>query len=131
MRSRKTHKYINLDELPRNGKVIDWSNCVGKYIYFEYDNVKGYIEILEYKRHKRHKRSYVKIKYNDYQGYIGVSHIKECKIGNIINKHGIEFKLNINDKLKDNKRDITIIDREYRKDERNQNWKYYKYHCNK
>ena len=131
MRSKKTHKYINLDELPRNGKIIDWSNCVGKYIYFEYDNVKGYIEILEYKRHKKHKRSYVKIKYNDYQGYIGVSHIKECKIGNIINKHGIEFKLNINDKLKDNKRDLTIIDREYRKDERNQNWKYYKYHCNK
>ena len=42
-----------------------------------------------------------------------------------------EFNVNIGEIFNDKKRDLTIIDREYRIDNnRGQNKKWYKYHCN-
>ena len=43
----------------------------------------------------------------------------------------LEFKIEIGVKLKDNKRDLIITDREYRRDKNNKQYKWYKYTCNK
>ena len=43
----------------------------------------------------------------------------------------LEFKIEIGTRFKDDKRDLTITDREYRKDKNNKQWKWYKYTCNK
>ena len=42
-----------------------------------------------------------------------------------------DFKFNIGDKFKDDKKDLIIIDREYRTTKKNHNEKWYKYKCNK
>lgn len=46
------NRWINLSALPRcpygNASRIKWSDCVGKSVPFEYDNVSGQIHIVEY-----------------------------------------------------------------------------------
>lgn len=46
-------------------------------------------------------------------------------------KRSKEFKIEAGTRFKDTKRDLTITNREYRKDEKGQNFKWYKYTCNK
>ena len=56
------------------------------------------------------------------------------KFGGILNEVTKSFKLKIGDEIKDEGRDITIIDREYRErntDGKYRNDKWYKYRCNK
>ena len=48
-----------------------------------------------------------------------------------VNKKTREFKIKIGQVFKDEKRDLIITYREYRKDKYNQDWKWYKYTCNK
>ena len=55
------HKYINLDNLPKHKNNIDWINSIGKTCYFEYDNIKGIIEIVDYDINNKK----VNIKYKD------------------------------------------------------------------
>jgi hypothetical protein len=43
----------------------------------------------------------------------------------------IKWNFEIGEIVKDNRRDLTIIDRECRKDKNNKSRKWYKYHCNK
>ena len=46
------HKFLDTSNLPKlNGKSqrINWRDCIGKSVYFEYDNLKGNIKILDYK----------------------------------------------------------------------------------
>ena len=55
------HKYINLNELPKRGKFIDWNNSIGYEVYFEYDTIKDIIQITNYNT----ERGLLTIKYND------------------------------------------------------------------
>ena len=41
----------------------DWSNNIGKELYFEYDDISGHIEILDYKR--ENSSGHITIKYQD------------------------------------------------------------------
>ena len=126
------HKYIDLNDLPRNnlGK-INWKKSVGMSVYFEYDDIKGNIKILEYVKGKKNK---LKIQYKNDIIYITPGHLTEVCLGKLLNKKTSEFKLNVNDVLKDNNRDLIILDKEVRiknKKKCKEKQKWYKYHCNK
>ena len=130
---RKIEKWIDLSELPRRGKFIDWENSIGYKCKFKYDDVEGEIEIIDYKRCKYSK---LIIKYLDYDlSEITVSEFNKCNFGKLLKKITNEFKIEIGQTFKDNKRDLTIINREYRIKERKDGSKlkdkWYKYRCNK
>ena len=110
MNKNKTRK-IFLEELPRRGKLIDWKNSIGYKIKFIYEDIKDEFEIIEYDK----KYQKLKIKYNDNEYYILIGNLKKCKLGNILNKHTYNFKIEIGQTFKDNKRDMIIIDRKYKR----------------
>ena len=110
-------------------KCIDWKNSIGYKVHFIYDDIEGDLEIIDYI--KSNKKSKIEIKYKNKLCIINSNHLKECKIGTLLNKKTSNFKIEIGQVIKDDKRDITIIDREYRKNNKNCNLKYYKYYCNK
>jgi len=117
------------DELPRRGKLINWKESISYIIKFIYDNIKGEVEICGY------DGKYLSIKYLDNKPFeIKTDNFMYCKIGKLLGKHTIEFKINIGEKFKDNKRDIIIIDKEYRyrnkKNSYTEKDKWYKYKCN-
>ena len=88
----------------------------------------GEIEILEYIP----KENKVTIKYlnNNTIFKIRTYSILKCQLGELLNKRTHKFKIEIGQIVKDYKRYLVIIDKEYRvvKDTK---YKYYKYHCNK
>jgi len=122
-------KYINLNDLPKNKNNINWRNAVGCKCDFVYNEIKGTIEIINFKR--LDNRTYLTIKYKSKTFDILSDNLCKCQIGGVLNKYNGNFKLEIGDRLNDEKRDILIIDREIRTDKNGHNWKYYKYKCNK
>ena len=126
---------VFLENLPRKrkGKFIDWKNCVGYIIHFIYDDVEGDMEIIDY---ITNTYSYVSIKYLNEVYNIRTDSLKICNLGTILKRYTSDFKIKIGQTFKNDKRDLTIIDREkrarYKKDENfKSNTKWYKYHCNK
>ncbi|MDF2590480.1 MAG: hypothetical protein K0S41_4323 [Anaerocolumna sp.] len=126
-------KKVFLDELPRKlygGKIcIDWYNSVGFSVKFEYNDLVGYIKILRYIG----SRQLLYIEYNNIQNYIYTNSFRKGQIAEAINIISINFKFNIGDILKDNNRDLTLTDHEYRIEKRLnsiENRKWYKYTCN-
>ena len=110
--------------------VIDWINSIGYKIKFIYDDIKGEIEIIDY------KEEYLYIKYLDEPIIkIATGSFSKCRFGKLLNKITNEFKYIIEQNIKDNNRDMTIINREYRINNKSnghiQNDKWYKYTCNK
>lgn len=135
-------KNIFLENLPRCrvGKFktdgeIDWKNSLGYIVYFIHDNIKGEIEIVDY----TFKGQRLKIKYNNKYFDISTGNFVRCKFGKILNKKTSEFKIEIGTRFLDEKRDLIIIDREYRLKEKISKLgkrsvikeKWYKYCCNK
>ena len=128
MRKKKIRKEISLDVLPRkNERVIDWSNSIGVPIKGFYDNVDFVVEIKSYNS----QTSYLEIEYEGKIYPIHTGNFKNCQFGKIFGKITGEFKIEIGEIFKDEKRDITIVDREYRLDEKGQKWKWYNCKCNK
>ena len=126
---------VFIDILPINttGRYknkINWVNSVGQIIHFIYEDIEGDLKIIEYIRRKN-KKPLLKINYNNCDFLITIDDLKKCALGKILNKITNDFKIEIGTIFKDDKRDITIIDRKYKKSKRNQNMKYYKYKCNK
>ena len=126
-------KKIFLDDLPKWGKkghgkegTINWSKCIGYKVSFVYEDIEGYIDIIDYKREG--KKTYLKIKYKDREKYIFSENLSKCKLGTLLNKVTSEFKVEIGKEFKDKKRNLIIINREYRiiKDI---TYKYYRYSC--
>lgn len=117
------------DDLPRMGKLISWVKSIGYKVKFIYDDIEGWVEIIDC------KSSILYIKYTNNIFKITTEDFKKCKMGGILKLHTKNFKCNINENIVDNKRNITIIDREYRvrykKNSSKCNDKYYKYKCNK
>lgn len=132
--SKNIYKKIFLENLPHESSKrnrIIWSNSIGYKIYFIYDDISGYIKIIDYNK----KTRLLTLEYNNYTFYILTCHLLKCKLGNMLNKYTNKFKIEIGQSFKDNKRNITIIDREYRNikhyDKYKKKDKWYKYHCNK
>ena len=126
-----------LTELPRyiegtyKGKV-NRQAMVGMKLEIEYKQNVYIVEIIDYIK-GNHPR--FKIKYMGEIKEIGCDKFMVGKFGGILNEFTKSFKCEIGDNLKDEKRDITIIDREYREIKYTNgkpiNYKWYKYRCNK
>ena len=124
-------KKVFLDELPRGGKCINrnsinWKESIGCIIHFVYDDLEGDLLILDYISHIQP----LKLKYEDNVSYIYVHDLNKVNLGVVIGTKQKGFSVKIGTNFKDEKRNIIIIDNEYRKDKRGYNKKYYKYHCN-
>ncbi|EGT3606928.1 hypothetical protein FKF97_11035 [Clostridium perfringens] len=121
---------IFLENLPRNKDRINWKGSVGYKVPFIYDDIKGEVEIIDYICCK----GKLNIKYNDKSTEMTIGNFQKVNLGRLIGKIVKGFKFEINQRIKDNKRNLTIIDKEYRKKLTKkgfENQKYYKYHCNK
>ena len=129
---RKYGKGANKDKL-----VIDWKNSIGYKVKFVYDDIEGEIEILDYNS----KSQKLTIKYNNKIKPITSGCFVKCSLGDILVKITSDFKIEIGTIFKDEKRDITIIDRKieevkkenkkYKKGYTILKRKWYKYKCNK
>lgn len=114
------------DDLPRwtegNHKgMTRWSESIGYIVKFIYDEIKGEVEILSY------NNRILSIKYLDKEPFkIETNNFMYCKLGTLLGKRTKDFKIQIGDTFKDQKRDLSIISREYRKNNR----KWYQYKCN-
>ena len=125
-----------LTELPRkegfgknkNKKVFDYQAMVGMELELLYEGeIYTGVKILEYIKGS-HSRFVVE--------YNGQTHNIQCgsfmvgNFGGILGLITKDFKVNIGDVFND-KRNMIITDREYKKDKSGRNWKWYKYTCNK
>ena len=107
----------------KQGKQIDWVNSIGKeieceYVWFDENPFKDILKIHEYKNGK--------IYFEGYEKGIYRSHLTKGCLGSIFGFISSEFKYEIGDTMNC----LIIIDKEYRKDEKDIMWKYYKYKCN-
>lgn len=116
-------------------KVFDWDKSVGYSVDFIYDDIKGEIKIIDYEKIGQH----LKVRYQDKDFKIKTNNLQRGSIGGLLNKFSKHFKAEIGQVFKDNKRDLIIIEREYRNKELKpdskgriykKNEKWYKYKCN-
>lgn len=127
---------VFLDDLPHNksGNRILWVNSIGYIIKFIYENIDGYIKIIDYDK----KSGKLKIIYNNSIFRIGFRNFTKCQLGKILEKYTSDFKIEIGTRLQDEKRDITIVNRKIiereRIDKRGKKnilkEKWYQYKCN-
>lgn len=122
--SKKTHRHIDLSNLPTNksGK-IDWKNIKNNKIYFEYGEINGYMLLIKC------LNDMVEVEYNNDNFNISTSNIRDVSFGKILNVFTKEFKVEIDTTFENNKRNITITDREYRPNVNGTQLKWYKYKC--
>ena len=128
---------VFLDDLPRwekegMGKIgtINWNKSIGCKVKFIYDDIEGEIKIIDYQT----KKQKLIIMYNGkiyLDNPILSSSFAKCKLGYYLNKIRNDFKISVNQIIKDDKRDLTIIDRKYNNFNKYKQYKYYKYRCNK
>lgn len=122
-------KKVFIECLPKlKNNNISWSLCENKKVYFIYNNEEGFIVIYKY---LKGKKPTLNVKYKDKELNIFTSHFTKCKLGNLLGIKSLDFKIKIGQTFKDDKRDITIIDRKIIRDAKNRKWKAYKYQCNK
>ena len=117
---------IDLSNLPRNPRNrIDWKRSVGLEFYFIYGDVKGKMKIINYNKGK------VEIKYKDNTEWMSSDKIVKCQFGKFLKVLHYDFKYKIGENIKDEKRDLTIIDLKYKNDKNDHKQRFCKYHCNK
>ena len=113
-----------------NKGKINIEKSIGKSIRFVYNNIQGEILIKDY----NYKNKQVKVEYNNEEFSIPRQSLINANLGKLLKAKSKEFKFEIGQIFKDDKRDLVIIGREYRQKQRKrcvENVKYYKYHCNK
>jgi very-short-patch-repair endonuclease len=129
----KYRKQIFLNELPRyknNVNRIDWCNSIGFKVEFIYKTIEDWVEILDYKT----KNQMLTIEYKGKKYKIKTGNFLLCRLGKIIGEMTSDFKIEIGERFKDDKRDITITDRKVEKRKHGKSMvddKWYKYYCNK
>ena len=114
----------------KNKMVISWNLSIGYKVKGVYEGIEFEVEIVDY------KDRYLYIKYLDKPVFKILSeNFKRGKLGNLMDKITTNFKVEIGEIFKDEKRHMVIIDREYRVvthgDGVTSNEKWYKYYCNK
>lgn len=127
---------VFLESLPRwgNGRYkgeINWKECIDCKVNFIYDDIEGEVEIVDFIS----KGQNIYIKYLDKDVFrTKVGSFKDCAFGKLLGRITGEFKIEIGQIFKDEKRDLIVIDREYRNrvDINNNKYKdkWYKYICN-
>lgn len=119
--------WLNLDEIRKTYKGYDWKKSVGKKIGVRYkwchDEMEERLFII-----KDYINSYlILVDKNNNEFKINRDSLYKGKLGNLFDKHTVEFKYNIGSEING----LKIIDREYRKNKNGQNCKYYQYQCEK
>lgn len=123
----KANKFIDLSSIPKtsNGK-IDWKHSIGCVLPFYYENIIGYFLIINY------EKDYVTITYEDENYYINTKVLRQCQLDSILYKNNYKYKIPYH--IKDEKRDMYLIDKfkrlRIRNDGHNYEEKIYKYKCN-
>lgn len=138
--AKRNYKYnntVDLSNLPvtTSRKYIDWKNSVGCIIPFTFDNNKlcGEFEIIDYKIPEglSHPHIYLKYQNVELKPILPIS-LKNATISNILDEFYIEWVYEIGENIKDENRDLTVIDRKRKHDNKNGYLtKYYKVKCNK
>lgn len=135
MKREIVNKQIFLEELPRwrFGKgqpkgVIDWINCIGYKVKFIYGDIEGVLIIHDIYKNK--KSIILVLSYNNKTLHINKTNFLNTHIGELLKTRTKGFKIEIGTIFKNEKRNITILNREYRVDSNNIKRKYYEYHCN-
>ena len=110
---------VFLEELPhsQSGKTIKWRECIGEDVKFEYDDIKGYLKIIDY-QNKNNKNPKLKILFNKTENWIYASQLRTSNIGLLIggkrnnSNQKRTWKYKIGDHIKDEYNNMTIIRRE-------------------
>ncbi|HEY5589157.1 MAG TPA: hypothetical protein VIK86_09415, partial [Candidatus Paceibacterota bacterium] len=134
----KINREIFLDELPRKSnkrnknknakRVIDWKLSIGYWIKFIYGDIGGKVKIINYDLDSHE----ITVEYNNSNHHIKMNSFVDCHLGKMLGKISNDFKVKIGDTLKNKKRDFIIIERKHELyGKRQQDTKWYKYHCNK
>ena len=112
-----------LDDLPKlNNGYIDWKNSAGHFIPFIYDDIKGQLEILEYKDYNN-----ILVKYKDIERITDIRVIKNGRIGCCIGQvkeRAKTFKYNIGEILEQESSTIEILEQITK-----QKYRAYRYRC--
>ena len=122
---------IYTDNLPRRNNKINWKESLGNIVKGIYNDIEFEVRIVSI---DETDSDYIFIQYLDKPLFrIATTSFRKCMIGRLLGERTDKFKLEIEQILKDNKRDVTIVDREYRINNsgKKQKCKWYKYHCNK
>ena len=116
-------RYVNLKNLPKRvdslgREVINWGDCCGEKCYFEFDDIKGYIEIID--TLKKGKHTYVEFKINNKNHVMRVDNFKDAKFSRVFKIRkgkckSSDFKYNINDIIKAKDGQLIILDRKIEK----------------
>lgn len=88
----------------------DWSNNIGKELYFEYDNISGYIKILDYIKAK--PQGYITLQYLDEIVTTTTPNLIHFKILRLLHveKYTRRYKYNIGDTINKFNDSIKILD---------------------
>lgn len=125
----KVFEILNENELPNDKRGrIGWIGIKEGFV-FKTNGIYGFNE-FEFVRYES-KSQRLFLKYNGVECDINTNSFLKGFIGGIIGRYTKDFKIEIGNEFKDNKRDLTITNREYRKDKNGINRKWYKYTCNK
>ena len=127
----KKIRKVFLDELPRWEKglhknKINWKQSIGLKITGIYNDLNFEVEIINC------DSKYLYIKYLDKPIFkIQIKDFRNGHLGKLLGLRTNEYKIEIGQKFKDNKRDLIIINRKIIKDSKGHIWKVYKYKCNR
>lgn len=122
---------IKYDEGMHKGK-INWGSNIDRYFRILYRNKEYCFCIKDYI--KKENKVILELD-GEILRPIFTGHLLECKIGGIIGIKSGDFKYEIGQVFKDDKRDMVIIGREYREKRQRSGYtekqKWYNYRCNK
>lgn len=93
-----------------NQGKYDWSNNIGKELYFEYDDISGYIKILDYVKNKR--QGHITLKYKNNTMTTGTPNLIHLKIPSLFNKEkqSKQYKYNVGDIINKYNDSIKILE---------------------
>ena len=94
------------------GKV-NWEENVGKELYFEYDDISGYIKIIDYKKSK--PQGYITLQYKDNIITTATPNLTHLKIPSLFNKEkqSNKFKYNTGDIITKFNENIQVLKQLY------------------
>ena len=122
--------WIDLSKIPMrnfgNKLIYDWKKSIGLSCDFQYNDIIGTLDIIDYNS----KVNKLSIFYNNKVNQIGTDAFKAGKIMKLIGLRTNDFRIEVGTSFVDNNRNITVISRRYEKDKNGRLWKEYNYHCN-
>lgn len=103
---------VDLSNIPLKNNCYDWANSIGCIIPFTSDIINGNLVIERHLPKAKNGNSHIILSYNNKNlSEITINCLKQGRLGGILKDYLPYWKFKINDRILDDKRDITIIDR--------------------